>query len=108
MHILVITFTAGLPWSEAEAVARERMPAYRAVPGLVQKYYCRGKQPGEGGGVLIFDSLESLRAFRDTDLARGIAAAFRLGAPPRIDVLEVFASLYPDRQLVAPSAAATA
>lgn len=108
MHILVVTFTTGLSWSEAEAVVQERMHAYRAVAGLLQKYYCRGKEPGEGGGVLIFDSLGSLRAFRDSDLAKSIAAAFRLGAPPRIDVLEVFASLYPDRELVAPTAAATA
>lgn len=108
MHMLVVNFTGTVPWSEAWPTVEERMPAYRAVPGLLQKYYCRGKQPGEAAGVLIFDSLESLRAFRDSELAKSIATAYRLAAPPRIEVFEVVASLYPEKQPAAPTGAATA
>ena len=41
-------------------VAHEREPQFKAIPGIVQKYYVKLGAPGEFGGVYIWDSPESL------------------------------------------------
>lgn len=86
------------PLSEEELLskARERAPQFRALPGLLQKYYL--KRPGEGAyaGVYVWDSRESLSAFRESELARSIPSAYQVTEPPVIEVSEI---LFPLREM---------
>jgi heme-degrading monooxygenase HmoA len=74
---------------ELLAVANERLAQFRALDGLVQKYYVRREGPGEFAGVYVWDSPESLAAFRDSDLARSIPEAYKLLEPPTVEIGEV-------------------
>ena len=77
--------------SEAELmkVAQERMPQFRAIPGLVQKYYVKMGEGNAYGGVYIWDSMESLQAYRGSELAASIPKAYQLAEPPGIEVMEI-------------------
>lgn len=89
MVLQIIKLRSELSEGELLRIAHERAPQFRAIPGLVQKYYVRGAGPGEYAGVYLWDSEESLAAFRESELARSIPAAYRLVEPPVIEVGEV-------------------
>ena len=89
MIIQTVYLKTVLSEDELLAIAHERAPQFRALPGLVQKYYVRRKGEGEFAGVYIWDSMESLAAFRDSDLAKSIAAAYQVVEPPVLEIGEV-------------------
>ena len=72
--ILFVRVRSDLEFDELERRVLERRPSFLEVPGLIQKVY--GRDPGTGDvcGVYFFDSAEALAAFRETELARTIAA----------------------------------
>lgn len=86
------------PLSEGELLAKahERAPEFRALSGLLQKYYLNRSGPGEYAGVYIWDSMESLAGFRESDLAKSIAAAYQVSEPPMIEISEV---MFPLREI---------
>lgn len=95
MILQVVKLRTELSEEELLEIAHERAPQFRAVPGLVQKYYVRREGPGEFAGVYLWDPQESLAAFRDSDLARSIPEAYRVAEPPAVEVGEV---LFPLRE----------
>lgn len=95
MILQYVKLRTALPEEELMRIARERAPEFRAIDGLVQKYYVRREEPGEFGGVYIWDSAESLAAFRESSLAQTIAAAYRVTEPPEVEIAEV---LFPLRE----------
>lgn len=74
-----------LPRAELERRMHERMTLFRKVKGLVQKYYSFNESTGEWAGIYLWDSEASLAAYLESDLRKGIAAAYELSAPPRIE-----------------------
>ena len=66
-----------LPEEEFLRIAKEREPQFEAIPGLIQKYYIKTKTPGEYGGVYIWDSMESLNKYKESDLAATIGKAYK-------------------------------
>ena len=74
MILLTVKLRTSLSEDELLRIAHERAPEFRAIPGLIQKYYVRRDGPGEFGGVYLWDSMESLAAYRESDLAKSIAA----------------------------------
>ena len=56
----------------------QRAPRFRSeVAGLVQKYYGNDSESGAFCGYYIFDSEESPQAFRQSELAGTIPAAYQ-------------------------------
>ena len=51
MHLLLVKFHSGLSHDEVVRNLEERLPLFRAVPGLVQKYYAREQSTGDYVGV---------------------------------------------------------
>lgn len=74
-----------LPREELEQRYKERMPEFRAFPGLVQKYYAYDESDGSWAGIYLWESEESLGAYLESDLRKSIAAAYELVEPPRIE-----------------------
>lgn len=70
-------------------IAREREPQFKAIPGLIQKYYIKTNHPGEYGGVYIWDSMESLNEYRESDLAATIGKAYNTTEPPSIEIVDI-------------------
>ena len=88
MIIQIIRVESTLLEDELVAVARERADRFRALPGLIQKYYVKLGQPNHYGGVYVWDSMESLEAYRESDLAATIPAAYKATGAPMIETLD--------------------
>lgn len=95
MILQYVKLRTTLSEEELLGIAHERAPEFRAIDGLVQKYYVRREAPGEFGGVYIWDSVESLEAFRESSLARTIAEAYQVTEPPEVEIAEI---LFPLRE----------
>ncbi len=95
MLIQTVQFESVLPEKEALRIANERAEAYRAVPGLVQKYYVK-LNDNQWRGVLLWESKEALAAFRDTELSRTIPTAYGVKGAPSVELVEVFLTLRSD------------
>lgn len=93
MHILFVKLKSSLPDEEAIRIMEERAPQFRAIPGLIQKYYGHEKATGEFCGVYVWDSEESLQEYRKSELARTIPVAYKGEGQPRIEVFDVVSVL---------------
>jgi len=89
MILQIVKLKTALSEDDLLTIAQERAPRFRAISGLIQKYYVRRQGEGEFAGVYLWDSMESLTAFRESDLAKSIPAAYRVVEPPVIEVGEV-------------------
>lgn len=86
--IQIIKLKSELNEDEMFKIARERAPQFRAIPGLLQKYYTKTEPPYHVAGIYVWDSMESLKAFRESDLAASIPKAYKLTEPPVIEIME--------------------
>ncbi|MEH0155187.1 hypothetical protein V6R21_13660 [Limibacter armeniacum] len=91
--IQIIKIKSKLSEEEVMRVAMERAPQFEAIPGIIQKYYIRLGGPGEFGGVYIWDSIESLKAFKESELATSIAQAYQALEPPSVEVVDIIYQL---------------
>ena len=98
MEIFLTLFKSGLAKDEVLKKFEERADKYRAVKGLLQKYYVHDESSGEFGGVYIFDSKENLEAFRSSDLAKSIGDTYKYLEPPTRKVFNVNLVLYEDKK----------
>ena len=89
MVIQIVKYKSGLSDSEALRTIEDRLPQFKALPGLLQKYYMQDKKTGVSGGIYVWDSEESMQEFRQSDLARSISAANKLQAAPEVEIYEV-------------------
>ncbi len=89
MILQIVKLRTELSEEELLRIAHDRAPQFRAIPGLIQKYYVRREGPGEFAGVYLWDSAESLAAFRESDLAKTIPDAYRVVEPPAVEVGDV-------------------
>lgn len=63
------------------------------MPRLLQKYYVKDNETGEFGGVYVWDSEESLRNFRESELARTIPVAYKVTGQARVETFQVMRPL---------------
>ena len=93
MIVQIIKLKSDLPEEELLRRAKEREPQFKAIPGLLQKYYVKIDQNGQYGGVYIWDSTESLKAYRESDLAKSIPTAYEITEAPSIEMMDIFFQL---------------
>ena len=93
MIVQMFKFKSGLPDEEVRRVMRERAPQFEAQRGLVQKYYGYEAGTGMHTGIYVWASAKAMEAFRESELAKSIPTAYRVEAPPRIEVFEVIFAL---------------
>ena len=91
--MLIVKAKTELSEEEFLQIAKEREPQFEAIPGLIQKYYIKTKTEGEYGGVYIWDSMESLNNYRESDLAATIAQAYKTIGPPSTELLDIMFEL---------------
>jgi hypothetical protein len=96
MVICFVKFRSALPADTVRATMEARAAAFRAQPGLVQKYYAYEPVSGEWSGIYFWESPKALAAFRESELAHSIPAAYQVIGAPRMEVLEVLFPLRPD------------
>jgi heme-degrading monooxygenase HmoA len=88
MIIQFVRFQSALTYDEVLAVARERLPDFQALPGLVQKYYVRLNAPDSYGGIYVWESGEALADYRKSALFASIPKAYGIKGQPQVEVLE--------------------
>jgi hypothetical protein len=89
---LLVKFKTALTIEELQRRYRERMPEFRALGGLVQKYYVQDPATGEVGGLYLWDSEASLKAYLASDLRKTIGSVYEVEGEPtvqRMSVLDV-------------------
>lgn len=91
--MLIVRAKTELSEEELLKIAKERESQFAAIPGLIQKYYIKTKNPGEYGGVYIWDSAESLNKYKESDLAATIAEAYKTIGPPSTEVIDIMFEL---------------
>jgi hypothetical protein len=96
MHILIVKFQSGLSHDEVVRNLQARLPLFRAVPGLIQKYYARETSTGDYVGIYPFESEQALRDYRVSEVARGIPGVYQVQGTPRIEELEMLFPLRPE------------
>ena len=94
MILLVVKVKSPLSEEELRQIAKEREPDFKAFPGLIQKYYVKLGEPGLYGGVYVWDSMESLKAYKESDLAKSIPAAYQMVEPPEMEVMDIMFQLW--------------
>jgi len=90
---LLVRFKSSLPLDEVMDVVNARADDFRALSGLIQKYYVHDTETGEYGGLYLWDSPEAFTAYRSSELRATIAAAYKTDGEPRIDVMDVLKTL---------------
>ena len=93
MILQIIKLKSRLPEEELLKRAKEREPQFKAIPGLLQKYYVKTGEPGQYGGVYVWDSPESLQAYRASDLASSIPEAYEISEAPNIEIMDILFQL---------------
>lgn len=93
MIIQIIRLKTDLSEEELVKRAKERAPRFQALQGLLQKYYVKMGPSGQYGGIYIWDSQESLDAYRASDLASSIPGAYEIKEAPDIELLDVLFQL---------------
>jgi heme-degrading monooxygenase HmoA len=83
--LIVRGLKSRLSYDDLERRYKERMPNFRAVPGLLQKYYSYDASTKEWAGIYLWDSEESAAAYLESDLRKTIPSAYALTEPPRIE-----------------------
>jgi hypothetical protein len=93
--LLIVRFKSSLTPEELERRYKERFPEYRALPGLIQKYYLHDASTDEWGGLYLWDSQDSLDEFMASDLRETIAETYQFVGSPRIETPAVVDVLRP-------------
>lgn len=94
--ILYVRVKSELDQEELERRLIERRPRFLEVPGLVQKIYGRDEASGDYCGIYFFEDAAALAAFRESELARTIGAAYE-AVEVRPEVYDVLYPLRPER-----------
>ena len=94
--ILYVRVKSDVDLEELDRRMNERRPRFLEVPGLIQKIYGRDEATGDTCGIYFFESKEALAAFRESELAKTIPAAYE-AADVRREVYEVLFPLKPER-----------
>ena len=83
--LIVRGLKSELSRNEFERRYKERLPQFRKVKGLIQKYYSYDETTGEWAGIYLWDSEASLLQYLESDLRKSIPAAYELTEPPRVE-----------------------
>ena len=91
--MVIVKVKTELSEEELLKIAKERATQFQALPGLIQKYYYKTGNPGEFGGVYIWDSMESVQAYKQSELAATIGQAYKTTEPPTVEVVDILFEL---------------
>jgi heme-degrading monooxygenase HmoA len=95
MVVQIVRFRSGLPDERVLQLYEARAPRYRALTGLIQKYYLRFAGTGEHGAVYVWESDDALKEFRESDFGQTIASTYRIEGSADIRPAEVVMTLRP-------------
>lgn len=93
MILQFVKLKSSLPEDVLLAKAKEREPEFRKIPGLLQKYYVKIDDSGSYGGIYVWDTVESLKTFKESELAKSIPQAYEVLEAPSIEIMNILFQL---------------
>lgn len=93
MILQIVRLKSQLDQEDLMTKAREREPEFKKIPGLLQKYYVKMEKEGTYGGIYVWDTLESIQSFKESDLARSIPKAYEVIEAPQIELMDILFQL---------------
>ncbi|WP_406683400.1 YdhR family protein [Seonamhaeicola sp. MEBiC1930] len=93
MILQFVKLKSKLPEEDILNKAKERKSEFEAIPGLLQKYYVKMNEEGNYGGLYVWDSKESLMAFKESGLAKSIPQAYEVVEAPNVDIMNIMFQL---------------
>lgn len=93
MILQFVKLKSSLPEDVLLAKAKEREPEFRKIPGLLQKYYVKIDDSGSYGGIYVWDTVESLKTFKESELAKSIPHAYEVLEAPSIEIMNILFQL---------------
>lgn len=93
MILQIIKLKSDLPEEELLKRAKERGPNFKSIPGLLQKYYVKTSREGIYGGVYVWDSIQSLKDYQGTELAKSIPSAYAIHEAPEVEIMDILFQL---------------
>ena len=94
MLIQIVRFETELNETAFLEVARDRGPAFREVPGLLQKYFVKFDTPGQYGGVYLWETRDAMQSYRASALAQTVGEAYRVIGETEVESAEVLIPLW--------------
>lgn len=91
--VVLVRLRSSLRRDEVVGVMRERMPQFRAIEGLEQKYYLEDTESGDFAGLYLWRGPADLAEFNESELRGSIAEAYGVEGEPRIEVYSVLTPL---------------
>ncbi|WP_458210606.1 YdhR family protein [Haladaptatus sp. NG-SE-30] len=76
MEVVFAMFESALSSEEVEQTMRQRAEKFRAVDGLVQKYFVHDHANDRYGACFIFDSEEARDAYFESELSASVGDAY--------------------------------
>jgi len=95
--LLLVRIRSSLPREEVLRIMEERMPEFRALEGLQQKYYLEDPETGDYGGLYLWRSSADMAAYAESELRASIAKAYGAVGEPRVEVYSVLTPLRTDQ-----------
>lgn len=92
MILQFVKLKSHLPEEDLLKKAEERAPQFKALKGLLQKYYVK-IDDGVYGGIYVWDSIASLQHFKTSDLAKSIPEAYEVTEAPNIELMNIMFQL---------------
>ena len=88
--VMRVRFKSDLTLEQVTDIVEKRAPEFEALAGLQQKYYLQDIASGEYASLYVWESLEALEEFRESELRATIAKAYQAHGEPNIEVYKVF------------------
>lgn len=95
--VLLVSFETSLSLDEILEIAEARADEFRALGGLLQKYYLHDPASGRVGGLYLWESAAAFDDYRNSELRATIAEAYQSKSEPQIQVFQVAKTLREDR-----------
>lgn len=103
MEVVLVTFETALSPEALEETLHERAEKFRAVDGLVQKYYLMDEERGRVGGLYLFDSEASRDEYLASDFRASIGEAYAVQGEPDVSTFHLLFPLREAPDLPAPA-----
>lgn len=83
--LIVKGLKSKLPKGEMDRRYKERMPRFRELEGLLQKFYSYDEATGEWAGIYLWESQAALDVYLASDLRSSIPSAYELVGKPQVE-----------------------
>ena len=91
--VVTVTFRSRFPAAEVRRRYPTRMDDFRALPGLIQKYYLYDPASQQWSGIYFWESRDAVAAYLRSDLRASIPVAYGVVGEPRVASFEIVDAL---------------